>query len=193
MNRALKKIVRELSGIEDIRAVILYGSFARNEATSRSDIDLFILTGERKTQKLAEDKIIGLEQQLGRNIQPTIRTLKELKKTDSGLLQNIFQEGKILYLKEPADISSSMLLTQKPQLIYSFQISNLNQNEKAKFNNEFYSRTKGKYSYKGLLKEIGGQKLSAGCVLVPQREKGKAEKFFRKFRVQFTQLKEIGR
>ena len=184
MNRALKKIVRELSGIEDIRAVILYGSFARNEATSRSDIDLFILT-----QKLAEDKIIGLEQQLGRNIQPTIRTLKELKKTDSGLLQNIFQEGKILYLKEPADISSSMLLTQKPQLIYSFQISNLNQNEKAKFNNEFYSRTKGKYSYKGLLKEIGGQKLAPGCVFVPHTERQKIEKFFKKFKIKFDLLR----
>ena len=189
MNRALKKIVRELSGIEDIRAVILYGSFARNEATSRSDIDLFILTGERKTQKLAEDKIIGLEQQLGRNIQPTIRKLKELKKTDSGLLQNIFQEGKILYLKEPADISSSMLLTQKPQLIYSFQISNLNQNEKAKFNNEFYSRTKGKYSYKGLLKEIGGQKLAPGCVFVPHTERQKIEKFFKKFKIKFDLLR----
>lgn len=187
MNRTLKKIVRELSGIEDIRAVILYGSFARNEATSRSDIDLFILTGEKRTQKLIEDKIIGLEQQLGRNIQPTIRTLKELKKTDSGLLQNIFQEGKILYLKEPADISSSMLLTQKPQLIYSFQISNLSQNEKAKFNNEFYGRVKGKYSYKGLLKEIGGQKLAPGCVFVPHMEKQKIEKFFKKFKVRFDQ------
>lgn len=189
MNRIFRKIVKTLSGIDDVRAIILYGSFARNEGTSRSDIDLLILTSEKKTFKKVQDSVISIETEIGRNIQPTIRTLKELEKTDSGLLQNIFQEGKILYLKEPADIPSSMLLEQKPQLIYSFQISNLGQNEKAKFNNEFYGRKKGKYSYKGLLQEIGGQKLSAGCVLVPQREKGKAEKFFRKFRVQFTQLK----
>lgn len=189
MNRIFRKIVKTLSEIDDARAIILYGSFARNEGTSRSDIDLFILTSEKSTFKKVQDSVISIETEIGRNIQPTIRTLKELEKTDSGLLQNIFQEGKILYLKEPADIPSSMLLKQKPQLIYSFQISNLDQNEKVKFNNEFYGRKKGKYIYQGLLQEIGGQKLSAGCVLVPQREKSKAEKFFKKFRVQFTQLK----
>ena len=189
MNRILKKIVKGLLAIEDIRAIILYGSFARKEATSRSDIDLFILTTEKKTEKEIEDKIIRIESEVGRNIQPTIRTLKELEKTDTGLLQNIFQEGRILYLKEPADIPSSMLLEQKPQLIYSFQISNLGQNEKARFNNELYGRVKGKYSYKGLLGEIGGQKLSAGCVLVPHAKKQKIEKFFRQFKVQFSQLK----
>lgn len=189
MNRLFKKIVRGLSAIEDVRAIILYGSFARKEATSRSDIDLFILTTEKKTRKIIEHKVIGIEREIGRGIQPTIRTLKELEKTDSGLLQNIFQEGRVLYLKEPADIPSSMLLEQKPQLIYSFQLSNLSQNEKAKFNNEFYGRKKGKYSYKGLLNEIGGQKLSAGCILVSHSERQKIEKFFKQFKVQFSQLK----
>jgi len=189
MNRVLKKIVKGLLPIEDIRAIILYGSFARKEATSRSDIDLFILTTEKKTEKEVEDKIIRIESEAERNIQPTIRTLKELEKTDSGLLQNIFREGKVLYLKEPTDIPSSMLLDQKPQIIYSFQLSNLNQNEKAKFNNEFYGRKKGKYSYKGLLQEIGGQKLSAGCVMIPYEQKEKIEKFFKKFKVKFEQLK----
>ncbi|MFH1519234.1 MAG: nucleotidyltransferase domain-containing protein [Candidatus Omnitrophota bacterium] len=189
MNRVLKKIVKGLLMIEDIRAIILYGSFARKEATSRSDIDLFILTTEKKTEKEIEDKIIRIESETGRNIQPTIRTLKELEKTDSGLLQNIFQEGKVLYLKEPTDISSSMLLEQKPQLIYSFQLSNLNQNEKAKFNNEFYGRKKEKYSYKGILEKIGGQKLSSGCTMIPYEQKEKIEKFFKKFKVKFEQLK----
>ena len=150
---------------------------------------MFILTTEKKTARKIEDKVINLESETGRNIQPTIRTLKELEKTDSGLLQNIFQEGRILYLKEPTDIPSSMLLEQKPLLIYSFQISNLNQNEKARFNNDFYGRVKGKYKYKGLLEGIGGQKLSAGCVFTPYIEKQKIEKFFKKFKVRFNQLK----
>jgi predicted nucleotidyltransferase len=189
MNRILKKIVKGLLPIEDIRAIILYGSFARKEVTSRSDIDLFILTTKKKTEKEVEVKIIKIESEIRRNIQPTIRTLKELEKTDSGLLQNIFQEGKVLYLKEPTDIPSSMLLEQKPQLIYSFQLSNLNQNEKAKFNNEFYGRKKEKYSYKGFLQEISGQKLSAGCAMIPYERKERIEKFFKKFKVKFEQLK----
>jgi len=189
MNRIFKRIVKELSKIEDVRAVILYGSFARKEATPRSDIDLFILTTEKSAAKNIEDTVISLESDIGRNIQPTIRTLKEFKETDSGLLQNIFQEGRILYLKEPTDIPSSMLLEQKPQAIYTFQINNLNQNQKARFNNEFYGRVKGKYNYKGLLEKIGGQKLSAGSVLVSQVGKQAIEKFFKQFKVQFMLFK----
>jgi hypothetical protein len=65
----------------------------------------------------------------------------------------------------------------------------MNQNEKAKFNNIFYGRIKGKYNYKGLIEEVGGQKLSAGCIFVPYSGKQKTEKFFKKFKVQYKQLK----
>ena len=189
MKRILKKIAKELSKIEDVKAIILYGSLARGEFTSRSDVDLFILTTDYNTQKEIHDKVIELESEIGRNIQPTIRTLAELQKTDTGLLQNIFQEGKILYLREPSDIPSAILLQQKPYLIYSFQISSLPQKEKARFNRQLYEQTRKEYKYKGLLQEIGGQKLSAGCVMMPYEQKEKIEKFFKKFKVKFEQLK----
>ena len=189
MKRILNKITKTLSAIEDVKAVVLYGSFAREEVTSRSDIDLLILTTEKKTSREVEDKIIKLEQEIGRNIQPTIRTLEELKKTDTGLLQNIFQEGKVLYLRETADIPSAVLLQQKPFLVYTFQLNSLSQKEKVRFNRQLYEQTKKDYKYKGLLQEIGGQKLAAGCILVPHPQKQTIEKFFKKFKVKFNQLK----
>jgi uncharacterized protein len=189
MKRILNKIAKALSAIEDVKAVVLYGSFARGEYTSRSDIDLLILTTEKKTSKVVQDKVIQLEQETGRNIQPTIRTLEELQKTDTGLLQNIFQEGKVLYLREAADIPSAILLQQKPFLVYTFQLNSLTQKDKARFNRQLYEQTRKGYKYKGLLQGLGGQKLSAGCVLAPHAEKQKIEKFFRRFKVQFSQLK----
>ena len=189
MKRIFKKIAKKLSEIDDVRAVILYGSFARGEYTSRSDIDLFILTTEDKTQSEVHDKVIELESETNRNIQPTIRTINKLQKTDTGLLQNIFQEGKIIHLKEPLEIPSSALLQQNPYLIYSFQISSLTQKDKVKFNRHLYEQTRNGYKYKGLLQEIGGQRLSAGCVIVPYMQKEKTEKFFKKFKVKFEQLK----
>ena len=189
MKRILKKIAKKLSKVEDVKSVILYGSLARGEFTSRSDIDLFILTTEDKTQIEIHDKVIELEPEIDRNIQPTIRTSAELQKTDTGLLQNIFQEGKILYLKEPYDIPSAILLQQKPYLIYSFQISSLPQKDKVRFNRQLYEQKRKGYKYKGLLQEIGGQKLSAGCVMIPYEQKKKIEKFFKKFKVKFEQLK----
>lgn len=189
MKRILKKIIKELSAIEDIKAIVLYGGFARGEYTSRSDIDLFILTTKRKTQREIQDRVIELESEIGRNIQPTIRTINELQKTDTGLLQNVFQEGKILYLRELAEVPSAMLLQQKPHLIYSFQINSLAQKDKAKFNRQLYEQTRKGYKYKGFLQEIGGQKLSAGCVMIPHTQKEKIEKFFKRFKVKFEQLK----
>jgi predicted nucleotidyltransferase len=189
MKRLFNKITKSLSVIEDIKIIILYGSFARGDYTSRSDIDLLILTSKKNTLKKIEDKIIELESNIGKNIQPTIRTIKEFNKTDSGLLQNIFQEGKVLYLKEPIDIPSAILLQQKPYFIYSFQLNNLSQKEKAKFNRQLYEQIRKDYKYKGLLQEIGGQRLSAGCILVPHSEKDEIEKFFKKLKVKFEALK----
>ena len=84
---------------------------------------------------------------------------------------------------------SSMILENRPQMIYTFRINNLNQNKKAKFNNEIYGRRKGKYNYKGLLDRVGGRKLSSGCVLVSCREIKKIEKLFIKFKVKYERLK----
>lgn len=189
MKRILKKITEELSKIPEISAIVLYGSFARGENTSRSDIDLLILTTKEEIQKEIQDKIIELEGAIDRSIQPTIRSFSELKKTDSGLLQNIFMEGRVLYLKEPAEIPSALLLQQKPYLVYSFKLNNLDQKEKARFNRSFYEQKRKGYKYKGLLDELGGKKLSPGCVLIPVDEKGKIEKFFKKFKIRYEQLK----
>jgi len=189
MKKILKKIARELSLIGDVKAVILYGSIARGEFTSRSDVDLFILTTGGKTRKEVQDRIIELEFEIGRNIQPTVRSIKELRKTDTGLLQNIFQEGKIFYLKEPSNIPSAILLEQKPYLIYSFQINSLSQKDKARFNRQLYEQTRKGYKYRGLLQEMGGKKLSAGCVMVPYEQKDKIDNFFKRFKAEFEQLK----
>lgn len=189
MKKILDKIAKALSQISEVKAVILYGSFARGEATSRSDIDLLILTGSEKLAKDVEDEIIRLEHQTGRTIQPTIRTPDELHRTDTGLLQNIFQEGKVLYARGADEIPSAVLLKQKPFLLYTFHLKNLDQNEKAKFNRRLYKQEKKEYEYKGFLHEIGGLKVSAGCILVPYSEKQAVEKFFRKFKISFNQQK----
>lgn len=147
MKRILKKITKDLSEIPDLKLVVLYGSYARGENTSRSDIDLFILTTKIKTQEEIQNKVIELEAEVGRNIQPTIRTISELQKTDSGLLQNIFKEGKVLYLREPAEIPSTLLLQQKPYIIYSFRISKLSQRDKVRFNRSLYEQKRKGYKY----------------------------------------------
>lgn len=184
----LKKITNSLSEIREIKVVILYGSLGRNDFTSRSDIDLFIITS-KDIKDMIEEKIIELESQIGRNIQPTIRTEKQIKITDSGLLQNIFQEGKILFLREYFDFPVTFLLEQKPFIIYKFNIINLKQKNKAQFNRELYGYKDKKYKYKGVIHKTGGSKLSSGCIIIPNNKKNLIISFFKKKRIKFKEIK----
>ena len=185
LKRILKRIVNELSVISDIKLIILYGSFARGDYGPKSDIDLLIITTKPKSLNEIQNKIIGIEEKIGKSIQPIIRTEKELKKTDIGLLQKLLQEGKLLYLKEPFEMSASEITKQKPYVIYIFQLNSLNQKTKAKFNRELYTRTKKKHVYEGLLQKIGGQRFSPGCIIIPFDKKNIVEKFFRRYKIKY--------
>ncbi|MDI6738634.1 MAG: nucleotidyltransferase domain-containing protein [Nanoarchaeota archaeon] len=178
----LKKIASGISEIKEVKAILLYGSFARGDFTPRSDIDLFIITSKDARDKI-ESRVITIENLVQRSIQPTIRTENQLKTTDSGLLQNIFREGKILFLREYFEFPVPFLLGQKPFIIYKFDIANLRQKSKARFNRELYGYKDGKYAYEGLIHRANGNKLSAGCIIVPFSSKRMVEQFFRKKKV----------
>lgn len=182
-----KKIVTRLSAIKDLKAVILYGSFARGDYGPRSDVDLMLITTKKETIEELQDAIISLE--IGRSVQPVIRTEKELSETDSGLLQNLFLEGKILFLRGPLDLDVSALLQLKPSLVYTFDLGNLDQKAKAKFNRAFYPRMRENYNYPGVLAELQGKKLASGCVMAPFSQKKAIEKFFKSQKVKFNSLR----
>lgn len=188
VNSILKKISGALSEIKEVKVIIFYGSLARGEFTSRSDIDLFIITSKDEKDKI-EESIIELENQLKRSIQPTIRTEEQIKTTDSGLLQNIFQEGKILFLRDYFDFPVSFILEHRPFAIYRFDISNLKQNRKAQFNRELYGYRDKKYEYEGIIHKVDGSKLSSGCIIVPFDGKKIMEGFFKKHKITFEEVK----
>lgn len=184
MKKILKEITRDLSAISRIKLVIMYGSYARGDFGPKSDIDLLILVSKNDVLENIQNAIIRIEEKIGKSIQPTIRTEEEFKKTDSGLLQNLLREGKILFLRDFYEISAVELLKQRPFIIYSFRISSLSQRKKAKFNREFYSRTKKKYAYQGLLQKLAGEKLASGCVMIPFSKRNLLEKFFKRYKIE---------
>jgi predicted nucleotidyltransferase len=185
--RNLKKLVKCLVPIDGVKAVILYGSFARGDFGPRSDLDLFIITDRAGTRNAVFRALAGLE--LDRRIQPTVRSEAELRKTDSGLLQNIFDEGKLVYLREPMDIRVSVLLGLSAFSIFTFELTRLDQKTKVKFNREMYESGRGSYRYGGVLGKIGGERLSRGCAIVPVRARASLMRFFKKYRVRFQETK----
>jgi len=186
-HRLVSRIVKTVGPLPGVVAIILYGSFARGDHGPKSDVDLLILVRRPSQTRVVNDCFA--EREFGREIQPTIRSLQQLRKTDTGLLRNVFREGKILFLKEPLDLPAARLLDLKPFALYTFSLKGLPQPQKARFNRLLYARKTAGYQYRGLLADLGGIRLSSGCFLLPRDSCRRIERAFKQHRVNFQSRK----
>ncbi|MCX6776170.1 MAG: nucleotidyltransferase domain-containing protein [Candidatus Micrarchaeota archaeon] len=181
--RELQHLIEELSCIRSVKLVVLYGSWARREASKKSDIDLFILAAERDRERV-EDVISKGDFR----VQPVIRSPGKLSTTDSGLLENILRDGKILYAKN-TELDASRILKQKPAVVYSFRLGNLSQQRKRKFNSALYGTKIKNYKYRGMIEQLGGIQLGRGCILVPENKKKGVESLFESYKIKHEKMK----
>lgn len=179
--RDINKLVHALQQIPGIDAAIVYGSIARGDYGPSSDIDVLVIIDDLAAASATTDCLAGLE--LSRSVQPTIRTKEQLQETDFGLLRKIFQEGQVLFARKPLSIPAADILQIRPWILYSFELTDLAQKDKARFNRQLYSSSKYKGSG-GLLGEVGGRKVARGCVMVPAETRNRIEALFKRFRIQ---------
>jgi predicted nucleotidyltransferase len=91
---------------ERIEAAFIYGSVARRTDTSRSDIDLFVVSEDAGYQGLIE-ALLPLEKRLGRKISPTIYSPSELERKRaerSGFLGRVLEGPKIFLIGGERDL-----------------------------------------------------------------------------------------
>lgn len=89
----IKKIVKPIFDEYEVNRVLLFGSYARNEASLISDIDLCIIDPRIKSLKLFTLKG-DLQKALSKDID--IFQLSSIK-IDSPIYKNIFNEGITIY------------------------------------------------------------------------------------------------
>jgi predicted nucleotidyltransferase len=93
---AVPLLAESLNKIEGIEEAYLYGSFARNQQDAASDVDVLVI-GKPKSDTLAE-VVQKLERQLGREINYTVLTRKELEsrrdRKDS-FLENVWHNKRV--------------------------------------------------------------------------------------------------
>jgi predicted nucleotidyltransferase len=178
--RDIHKLVQILKSIEGVEAAIVYGSIARGDYGPKSDIDVLIIADTIDTAEIAQDILAGL--QLNRAVQPLIRTQAQLEDSDSGLMKNIFMEGEVLFARKPLSIPAAAILQLRPWVLYTFELTDLPQKEKARFNRQLYSSSiQGRTG--GVLGDAGGKKLARGCVMVPAAARKQIDVLFRRFKV----------
>ena len=79
----------------DLKYVLIFGSFAEGSFNSESDIDLLVI-GEVKQADIFK-ALKPAEKTLGREINPIVWTLEELKRNrDKGIVKDIIKKSKIM-------------------------------------------------------------------------------------------------
>jgi predicted nucleotidyltransferase/predicted transcriptional regulator with HTH domain len=93
---AVPLIAQSLKKLEGIEEAYLYGSFARNQQDAASDIDVLVI-GAPRSEALAE-AVRKLERQLGREINYTVLTRKELalrRTKKDAFLENVWHNKRL--------------------------------------------------------------------------------------------------
>jgi len=78
-----------------VKMVVLYGSYARGNATEYSDIDIAVIVDEFRGDYLkASANLFNLVRGVNTKIEPVLLSKKNDK---SGFLESILKHGKIIY------------------------------------------------------------------------------------------------
>ena len=99
MDQKIVKIARryaeKVKAAMPVKMVVLYGSYARGNATEYSDIDIAVIVDEFRGDYLkASANLFNLVRGVNTKIEPVLLSKKNDK---SGFLESILKHGKIIY------------------------------------------------------------------------------------------------
>jgi len=112
----------EMSKIDDVAAVFLYGSAARGDYSPRhSDIDIMIFLGRRVLKRDYEgikSKMLDISTRHKARIHPELQGTV-IHERDKTLIQKVLEEGKLIYSKGVMTISGKRIGLE-PFYLYTF-------------------------------------------------------------------------
>lgn len=159
-----------------IRAIILFGSVARGEATQRSDIDLCIIvsSGRSRVEKFVSATILHIEKKHNMNIQ-YVFTDAGFTRMNKQFLDTILREGRVIHGKLPEIPIQKLDL--EPYSLIKYNLVHLPQSEKMKISRMLFGKEtqkvyKGKVyvsKKKGFLMECGGIRTGIASLLIPSK------------------------
>ena len=186
-------LLEKTSHSQQVRQIILFGSAARGDAISESDVDIFIdLVQDDK--KLAHD----FEQILQRfyrslkylnywklkGIEHEVKLIAGTLSSWEDLLPSIVANGVVLYGKFIAEVAG------KHQELFVWE--NITPNKKrVALNKKLFGYQYGKKFYLGLLQQQGGTRLGKGCIIVDLAAAQPLEELFKKHKVSVRRKKFI--
>jgi len=182
LNSVLDRLVQAIAKIEGVVSIILFGSRARGDYDEHSDYDILVVFQDDETMWRNRKELYQNIGKLGLFTQVLTRSIRELtEKTEPTFLQNILQQGTVLYLRYPF-MAPALAQNLTPMAVLSYSLAKLPQNEKMKVDYRLF----GKQKRKGLLEEVGGEKLGDGCFMIPAENLEKVTTILKQFGVNFN-------
>ena len=183
---AFRQRIQHLPGILQI---ILFGSVARGEDTSRSDIDIAIVHDRNDPFELMKE----VNKDKLPLIQTTFVHLRELAQ-ETELVGALSGEGLLLYGRPLVISEKKINLT--PRMIIVYSLAKLPQTEKVKVSRALHgSRSRSTYKKKeyqtqtaGMVKEPGIEKISNGVLLVERSKAAKVVHMLKRFNVAVREI-----
>jgi len=187
--------ISTITANKSVIAAWIYGSFARGDFTSRSDIDFFVLAEQpsqiEKHMKEIEKEILS---KTGKNTHIELQGTR-VKEEDRSLIKTILKEGKLLFSRRNF-IWEGQQLGLRPYYIYKYDITSIPASQRNKLTRALYP-SKSWYYKKGkkILKEYLGMKnivrLGKGCVMVPAQNEKELLKVFRSIGIKHNLIRAV--
>lgn len=198
----LKEFVERAVGITDaILEIALYGSVARGEADSRSDIDVFILLCRPLDSKL-EDELLGLARELSEEhfykkgewnkLNLVFCSPEEIISFDDRTLATMLG-GIRLYSK----LKPLVVLPLEPAILFRLDLKGVSETTKKRMDASLrgwtssYTSERGivRKRYEGLLERYSTSRLARNIYLVPSEHARVFSEFFSGLGIKFAQTR----
>jgi predicted nucleotidyltransferase len=170
-----------------VRAVVLFGSAARGEASEDSDIDLLVLPKSRQTTRRVLKAIERVEKIHHVKISTLFSYSDSLADIDRQLLESVARQGKPLVGKLP--VLGVKELDLEPVRLLSLSLKGVDQPSKVRLERELFGyksrrKSRGKVytsRKRGRLELLGGRRIGRSLVIVPEHSVGEVDRLLRRY------------
>src|SRR3989338_7209901 len=181
------KAIEKLKDMDKLKAIVLFGSYARGEEDKKSDIDLMVVFDAKQPKKYLKEVVNRLSSiDKEGKISPRLTNLRDY---DSAFFQNVAREGKLLFGSFVLDNKKLALM---PYRLVNYDLSKLDNSKKVRISRRVYGYTskkgKNEYVYKGLKDEEDVIVYPSSTVLLPEDNLGFIE-FLKRESVPFKEKK----
>jgi len=184
--------VKQVSSVPKIYSIFLFGSIARGEADSRSDIDFLVVLDTQQDPNLLSERskvskiALDLEKKFDKNIQLVFSNIN-FDKLDGQFIEDVLREGIILFGRAPIIIDKKLGFSS--YVLIHYELTELSRSDKMKVKRALYGyKTKRRYEGKvytsqmeGLVKELNGKRTGIASILIPYRKSQSVLETLKKF------------